>query len=106
MDGRRMGKMCRRGYKQCMPIAVLVCLPLAVMVVTQQRWLEALGALAALGLVVHRRHGDRRAREEAGSGTGGIDEVVLAVNRGGHVEEVLSSLARQACSIMRVERAM
>ena len=69
-----MGKACRRGYKLCMPIVVLVCLPLAVIVVTQQRWLEALGALAVLGLVVSRRQGGRRAPEEAGSGTGAIDE--------------------------------
>jgi HD-GYP domain-containing protein (c-di-GMP phosphodiesterase class II) len=42
------------------------------------------------------------ARDRAGA----IDDVVVAVSRGGHVDEVLSSLARQACSIMRVDRAM
>ena len=35
-----------------------------------------------------------------------IDELMLSVNHGDHVHEVLSSLAREACNIMRVERSM
>src|SRR5262245_32744865 len=35
-----------------------------------------------------------------------IDEVVLAVSRGGHAEAVLMSLARQACEILHVEKAL
>jgi hypothetical protein len=35
-----------------------------------------------------------------------VDEVMLAVSRGGHVDDVLASLTRQACRIMRVERAV
>ena len=35
-----------------------------------------------------------------------IDEVMIAVNRGAHAEQVLQRLARQACRIMRVERTL
>jgi HD-GYP domain-containing protein (c-di-GMP phosphodiesterase class II) len=35
-----------------------------------------------------------------------IDEVMIAVNRGADAEQVLQSLARQACRIMRVERTL
>jgi HD-GYP domain-containing protein (c-di-GMP phosphodiesterase class II) len=35
-----------------------------------------------------------------------IDEVMIAVNRGAHAGQVLQSLARQACRIMRVERTL
>jgi HD-GYP domain-containing protein (c-di-GMP phosphodiesterase class II) len=35
-----------------------------------------------------------------------IDEVVLAVSRGGHADAVLTSLARQACKILRVEKSL
>jgi hypothetical protein len=37
---------------------------------------------------------------------GAIDDVMVAVNRGTHVEDVLSSLTEQACNIMGVERSM
>ena len=35
-----------------------------------------------------------------------LDEVMLGVSRGRHVNDVLDSLTRQACRIMRVERAV
>lgn len=89
-----------------MPVAALVCLSLVVMVVAQPWWAEALAAVAAMGLVLRRRTDSPGPRAKPDSGAGAIDEVVLALNRGGHVEEVLSSLARQACAVMRVERAM
>ena len=37
---------------------------------------------------------------------GAIDDVMVAINRGTHVEDVLSSLTEQACNIMGVERSM
>jgi HD-GYP domain-containing protein (c-di-GMP phosphodiesterase class II) len=36
----------------------------------------------------------------------GLDELVFGVSRGRHVDEVLESLTRQACRIIRVERAV
>ena len=49
----------------------------------------------------------RRQRPIAGqSSFDSLDEVMLAVNRGRHVHEVLESLSRQACRIARVERAV
>ncbi len=89
-----------------MRVIVLVCPLLLAMVLVQSWSAEALAALAAVGLVVWRGKREHRARPVPEGGAGAIHEVVLAVNRGGHVEEVLSSLVRQACSIMRVERAM
>jgi len=89
-----------------MPVFALVCLALAAMVVAEQWWIEALAALMAAGLLLGQRNGEHGLQDRSDLGADAIDEVVLAVNRGGHVEEVLSDLARQACSIMRVERAM
>ena len=56
-------------------------------------------ALRAAGRGDDLRSSDRRPGE-------GLEEVVLAVSRGRHVHEVLESLTRQACQIMRVERAV
>jgi HD domain/GAF domain len=56
-------------------------------------------ALRAAGRGDDLRSADRRPGE-------GLEEVVLAVSRGRHVHEVLESLTRQACQIMRVERAV
>ncbi len=89
-----------------MPVFALVCLALVAMVVVGQWWIEALAGLATAGLLLGTRRGARRLRDGSDHGAEAMDEVVLAVNRGGHVEEVLSDLTRQACSIMRVERAM
>ena len=89
-----------------MPAVALVCLLLVAMVAVEPRWIEALVAVAAAGIVVWRHREASRGAAAPDDGAGAIDEVVLAVNSGDHVDEVLSSLARQACSIMRVERAM
>jgi HD-GYP domain-containing protein (c-di-GMP phosphodiesterase class II) len=60
--------------------------------------------VAALLLSARRRrngsHGAGARREE------GLEEAMLAVSRGRHVHDVLESLTRQACRIMRVERAV
>jgi hypothetical protein len=89
-----------------MPVFAFVCLALAAVVVVEQWWIEALAGVSAAGLLFRARNDGHRRRGRSDLGADAIDEVVLAVNRGGHVEEVLSDLARQACSIMRVERAM
>src|SRR5688572_25429576 len=97
------------GYKPCMPRLVSACVAVAAIVIADRWWIELPLAGAILAMLMW----PRRARHEVASGppsavqrADAIDEVVLAVNRGGHVEEVLSNLARQACSIMRVERAI
>ena len=84
-----------------MPLFAFVCLALVAMMVAEQWWVEALVGVSAAGLLLRARDDGRGVRDGSD-----FDEVVLAVNRGEHVEEVLSDLARQACSIMRVERAM
>ena len=62
------------------------------------------GLIAALVLAALAAH---RPRPIPGrSSFDSLDEVVLAVSRGRHVDEVLESLSRQACRIMRVERAV
>ena len=62
------------------------------------------GLIAALVLGAVAAH---RSRPIAGrSSFDSLDEVVLAVSRGRHVHDVLESLSRQACRIMRVERAV
>ncbi len=51
---------------------------------------------------VRSAEGSRGAHGHAGA----IDDVIIAVNRGSHIEDVLSSLTEQACNIMGVERSM
>src|SRR3954452_21044221 len=88
--------------------AALLCPVAAVLVLAGRWWIELPLVALLVGAATRRAQQPRRAGEgmEAEISAGAIDQVVLAVNRGGHVEEVLSSLARQACSIMRVERAI
>jgi len=57
-------------------------------------------AVLLLRLVERETKGRARDPEDA------LDEVMLAVTRGRHVHDVLESLTRQACRIMRVERAV
>jgi hypothetical protein len=106
MDERLMAAIPRDGYKRHMPRVLPVCLALAAMVAAGQWWVEALGAIVVVGLVLWRRRAPAAAPGAEGTQAEALDEFLLTVNRGGHVEEVLSSLARQACCIMRVERAM
>ncbi len=73
-------------------------------------WLDAPVAILLAGAVWLWRAAAARAtaaaRSAEPSAADAIDEIMVSVNRGNHVEGVLSSLAREACSIMRVERAM
>ena len=65
--------------------------------------------LAALVAALALRSFERRrgsAFPQRANPVDGLDEVVLAVSRGKHVHDVLESLTRQACRIMRVERAV
>lgn len=57
-------------------------------------------AVLLLRLLERETKGRARDPEDA------LDEVMLAVTRGRHVHDVLESLTRQACRIMRVERAV
>jgi HD-GYP domain-containing protein (c-di-GMP phosphodiesterase class II) len=61
----------------------------------------ALGAWLALS-----RNGDGDVLGAEVQRAHAIDEVMIAVNRGAHAEQVLQRLARQACRIMRVERTL
>ena len=68
-------------------------------------WWVDLSIAALVATLVMRAAGRRADSLGRGRPADGLDEVVLAV-RGGHVHEVLDSLTRQACRIMRVERAV
>jgi HD-GYP domain-containing protein (c-di-GMP phosphodiesterase class II) len=75
--------------------------------VVSEWWLDLPLAALVATLILHAslpRHRHSASRDR--SSTEGLDEVMLAVSRGGHVDEVLESLTRQACRIMRVERAV
>lgn len=70
-------------------------------------WLDVPVAFLLAGLFMRtRRHGWSAQRAGAPAPAGGLNEVMLAVSRGRHVNEVLESLTRQACRVMRVERAV
>jgi HD-GYP domain-containing protein (c-di-GMP phosphodiesterase class II) len=73
-------------------------------------WLDApLAILLAGGAWLWRasaRRANAAVRSSVASAADAIDELMLAVDHGDHVHEVLASLAREACSIMRVERSM
>jgi len=70
-------------------------------------WLD-LSLAAAVATLVLRATGRPHYSPTSSGGTpvDGLDEVVLAVSRGRHMHDVLASLSRQACRIMRVERAV
>jgi HD-GYP domain-containing protein (c-di-GMP phosphodiesterase class II) len=75
--------------------------------ITSQWWLDLPLAALVAALVLHAtEHVHDRPASRAPSPIDGLDEVVLAVSRGRHVHDVLESLSRQACRIMRVERAV
>jgi HD-GYP domain-containing protein (c-di-GMP phosphodiesterase class II) len=57
-------------------------------------------AMLLLGIAERENDASTRDPDEA------LEEVMLAVGRGGHVNDVLESLTRQACRIMRVERSV
>ena len=69
-------------------------------------WLDVPCALLLTGLAWLWRRAAESGEASRPAQVDAIDEVVVAVNRGQHVGDVLASLARQACSIMRVERAL
>jgi hypothetical protein len=70
-------------------------------------WWVDLPLAALVAALVLRARAGRRSLDRLHPGPAdGLDEVVLAVSRGGHVHDVLASLARQACRVMRVERAV
>ena len=62
--------------------------------------LAAAIAMLLLGIAEHET--DERAHDPEDA----LEEVMLAVSRGGHVHDVLESLTRQACRIMHVERSV
>jgi HD-GYP domain-containing protein (c-di-GMP phosphodiesterase class II) len=66
-------------------------------------WVDLPLAALVAGLIVQ-----AQARRHASPDPAPVDALdeVLAVSRGGHVNEVLESLTKQACRIMRVERAV
>ena len=74
-------------------------------------WLDLPLASLVAGLIL-RATGRRQdlpapSDSQVGGGLGGgLDEVMHAVSRGRHVDDVLESLTRQACRIVRVERAV
>jgi HD-GYP domain-containing protein (c-di-GMP phosphodiesterase class II) len=70
-------------------------------------WLDV--PLAALVAVLILRAAGRRHRRPSPASRNpaeALDEVVGVVSRGGHVDDVLETLTRQACHIMQVERAV
>jgi HD domain-containing protein/GAF domain-containing protein len=66
--------------------------------------------LCAAGLILVSRHAGQRESmsqlAEEHRQARAIDEVVVAVSKGGHADTVLESLTRQACEILGVERSM
>jgi hypothetical protein len=104
-----MAKTAAEGYKPCMPRVVLACIALVGIVAAGRWWMEIPLAAVVVGAVVSPRWRRSTPSDDVSSfelHSGPIDDVVLAVSRSGHVEDVLSNLVRQACSIMRVERAI
>jgi HD-GYP domain-containing protein (c-di-GMP phosphodiesterase class II) len=67
-------------------------------------WVDLPLAALVAGLFI--RATGRRHQSSVPRPADALDEVVHAVSRGHHVDEVLESLTRQACRIMRVERAV
>ena len=118
LDERTMTGLARAGVQTRMPAFVFagaVALVLADQVLSGEPlfaewWLDAPVAILLTGAILLWRAAAARAtaaaRSAAEDAADAIDEVMHAVNRGNHVDEVLSSLAREACSIMHVERAM
>jgi HD-GYP domain-containing protein (c-di-GMP phosphodiesterase class II) len=75
--------------------------------VSSQWWLDLPLAVLVATLVLY---ATGRSRVSPASFDGhpvdGLDELMFGVSRGRHVDEVLESLTRQACRIIRVERAV
>ena len=78
--------------------------------VASEWWLDLpMAALLVAGALHWWRSSARSAREPLATNmghAGAIDDVMVAINRGSHVDEVLSTLAREACLILGVERSM
>jgi len=104
-----------RATKKDLQIAMVVAAALLATAVDQiartepllsEWWFDVpLAAVIAALVLRAAARGDDTRRPDAPPGEG-LEEVVLAVSRGRHVHEVLESLTRQACRIMRVERAV
>ena len=98
------------GYKPLMPAvfaAGAAALVLADQVVhSEALWAELWLDLPVAALLAGLAATWSRPAAGAPSPADAIGEVVVAVNRGRHVDEVLASLTEQACSIMRVERSL
>jgi HD-GYP domain-containing protein (c-di-GMP phosphodiesterase class II) len=69
-------------------------------------WIDLPVAALVVALVVRLADRGRQVEHAHTDSAEGFDEVVLGVSRGHHVHDVLQSLTRQACRIMRVERAV
>jgi HD-GYP domain-containing protein (c-di-GMP phosphodiesterase class II) len=103
----------RRRTSKALQIAGAAAIGAAVPAVDQVLRAESLGAewwidlpLAAAIAVLLLRLAERETSARAHEPEDALEEVMLAVSRGGHVHEVLESLTRQACRIMRVERSV
>jgi HD-GYP domain-containing protein (c-di-GMP phosphodiesterase class II) len=104
-----------RVIKKGLPLVGVVGVAVVVVVADQIARSESLVSewwadlpLAALVVALALRAGARRYdRKDTERGpVEALDDVVLAVSRGRHVHEVLESLTRQACRIIRVERSV
>ena len=75
--------------------------------VLSEWWLDVpLAALVATLVLYATRRVQGSPASFGGPADDGLGEVVFGVSRGRHVHDVLESLTRQACRIMRVERAV
>ena len=74
--------------------------------VSSEWWLDLPLAVLVATLVLHATGVRVSPASFDGRPVDGLDELMFGVSRGRHVDEVLESLTRQACRIIRVERAV